>query len=51
MNQVDILVDEVKELDNINGEYEIDEILNHFYDLIDGLNQILSERAFLIMSE
>ncbi len=51
MNQIDILVDEVKELDNINGEYEIDEMLNHFYDLIDGLNQTLSEREFLIMSD
>jgi hypothetical protein len=51
VNQVDILVDEVKELDNINGEYEIDEMLNHFYDLLDGINQILSERDFLIMSE
>jgi len=51
VNQVDILTDEVKELENINGEYEIDQILNHFYDLIDGVNQILSEREFLIMSE
>lgn len=51
VNQVDILIEEVKELENINGEYEIDEILNHFYDLIDGVNQILSERDFLIMSE
>lgn len=51
VNQVDILFDEVKELDNINGEYEIGEMLNHFYDLIDGVNQILSEREFLILSE
>ena len=51
VNQIDILVDEVKELDSIDGEYEIDEMLNHFYDLIDGINQILSERDFLIMSE
>jgi len=51
VKQVDILVDEVKQLDNINGEYEIDEMLNHFYDLIDRVNQILSEREFLIMSD
>lgn len=51
VNQIDILVDEIKELDNLNGEFEIDEILNHFYDLIDGINQNLSEREFLIMSE
>jgi hypothetical protein len=51
VSQVDILLDEVKDLDNLNGEYEIDEMLNHFYDLIDGVNQIFSEREFVIMSE
>lgn len=51
VNQVNILVDEVKELDNLEAEFEIDEMLNHFYDLIDRINQILSERNFLIMSE
>jgi len=51
VNQIDILLDEVKELDSINGEHEIDEILNYFYDLLDGVNQTMSEREFLIMSE
>ncbi len=51
VNQVNILNDEIAALESINGEHEIDEILNHFYDLIDGANQILSEREFLIMSE
>ncbi len=51
VNQVDILVEEVNELDNIDGEYEIEDMLNHLYDLIDGANQTLSEREFLIMSE
>jgi len=51
VNQVDILLDEVQELDNINGEYEVDEILNHFYDLLDSVNQTMSEREFLLMSE
>lgn len=51
VSQVDILLDEVQELDNINGEYEIDQVLNHFYDLLDGVNQTMSEREFLLMSE
>jgi len=51
VNQVEILLDEVQELDNINGEYEIDQALNHFYDLLDGINQLMSEREFLLMSE
>lgn len=51
VSQIDILLDEVQELDNINGEYEVDEILNHFYDLLDGVNQTMSEREFLLMSE
>ena len=51
VNQVDILLDEVQELDNIDGEYEVDEMLYHFYDLLDGVNQTMSEREFLLMSE
>ena len=51
VNQVDILLDEVRELDNIYGEFEVDEMLNHFYDLLDGVNQAMSEREFLLMSE
>jgi len=50
-NQVDILADEVTELDRIDGEYEIEDMLNHLYDLIDGANQIFSEREFLLMGE
>ena len=51
VNQVDILLDEVQELDNINGAYEVDEMLNHFYDLLDGINQTMSEREFLLVGE
>jgi hypothetical protein len=51
VNQVEILLDEAQDLDNINGEYEIDQMLNHVYDLLDGVNQTMSEREFLIMSE
>jgi len=50
-NQIDILIDEINELDSIDGEYEIEEMMNHLYDLIDGANQILSEREFLMMDE
>jgi len=50
-NQIDILMDEVNELDFIDGEYEIEDMMNHLYDLIDGANQTLSERAFLMMGE
>jgi len=50
-NQVDILAEEAKELNDINGEFEVEDMLNHLYDLIDGANQTLSEREFLMMSE
>ena len=50
-NQVDILIDEVSELESINGECEVEDMMNHLYDLIDGANQTLSEREFLMMGE
>lgn len=51
VEQVNILSDEVQSLDDLNGEFEIEEMLNHLYDLLDGINQTLSEREFLMMSD
>ncbi len=51
VEQVDILSDEVQSLDELDGELEIDEMLNHLYDLLDGINQTLSEREFLMLSD
>lgn len=51
VEQVNILSDEVQNLDDLNGELEIEEMLNHLYDLLDGINQTLSEREFLMMSD
>lgn len=51
VEQVDILSDEVRSLDELDGELEIDEMLNHLYDLLDGINQTLSEREFLMLSD
>ena len=48
-NYLEIFSDEVKELESIEDDFELDEFLNHLFDLIDGLNQTLSEREFLIM--
>jgi len=50
-NQVDILIEEVKELESTDGEYGIEDTMNHLYDLIDGANQTMSEREFLMMGE
>lgn len=49
VNQVGILVEEVRNLDTITDEYEIEDILNYLFDLIDGVNQTMSEREFLIL--
>jgi hypothetical protein len=49
--QVEILEDEFKQLETIKDESELLEILNHLYDLTDGLNQTLTEREFLFMGD
>ncbi len=51
VEQVTILSDEIESLDELDGEFEIDEMLNHLYDLLDGINQTLSEREFLMMND
>ena len=38
-------------MERLVSEYEIDQMLNHFYDLLDGVNQTMSEREFLLISE
>lgn len=50
-NQVDILIEEITELESTDGEHGIEDVMNHLYDLIDGANQTLSEREFLMMGE
>lgn len=47
-NYVDILKDEVAELDTIEGNSEINELLNHLFDVVDNLNQNIMEREFLL---
>ncbi len=49
--QVEILEDELEQLDADIEDQEITDILNHLYDLTDGLNQALTEREFLIMGD
>ena len=50
-DQVEILGDELEQHDVDAEDQEITDILNHLYDLTDGLNQALTEREFLIMGE
>lgn len=50
-NQVDILIEEISQLESTDGEYGIEDVMNHLYDLIDGANQTLSEREFLMMGD
>ena len=49
--QVEIFEDEFKQLDANYDDQELAEFLNHLYDLTDGLNQTLTEREFLFMSD
>jgi hypothetical protein len=51
VDQVDILVDELEALNQSGDESEIGDILNHLFDLIDGVNQTMSEREFLILAD
>ncbi len=48
--QIGILNEESMQLKNIRDDHEISDALRHIYDIIDGINQILTEREFLIMS-
>lgn len=50
-NQIEIFSEEVQELDNIDYETEGVDFLNHLFDLIDGINQSMSERELLILGE
>jgi len=50
-NQVEIFSEEVQELKNIDFETEGSDFMNHLFDLIDGINQTMSERELLIMGE
>ena len=51
VDQIDIFFDELEALNQSGDESEIEDILNHLFDLIDGANQTLSEREFLILAD
>jgi len=51
LEQVEILAEESNQFSEKGDEFEAEEILNHLYDLIDGINQSLTEREFVIMGE
>ena len=48
--QIEILNEESEQAE-VENDQEIDEMLNYIYDLIDGINQTLTEREFLIMTD
>lgn len=50
-SQIDVLLDEASNVEQTADNEDVEEILNHLYDLIDGLNQTWSEREFLILDE
>ena len=50
-DQVEILNDELHQFDSNTNDMEFADFLNHLFDLSDGLNQALTEKEFLIMSE
>ena len=47
-NQVDILTDEVYELEKIDESTDTNELINHLFDVVDNLNQMIMEREFLL---
>jgi hypothetical protein len=47
-NQVDILTDEVYELEKIDESADTNELINHLFDVVDNLNQMIMEREFLL---
>ena len=50
-HHITILTEEVTELEKIEEFSETDEFLNHLFDVIDNLNQIIMEREFLLTGE
>ncbi len=50
-DQVSILADESLLFSERSTETDNGEALHHLYDLIDGINQILTEREFIILEE
>jgi hypothetical protein len=51
VDQVAIFLDELAALNQSGDESEIGDILNHLFDLIDRVNQTMSEREFLILAD
>ena len=51
VDQVDIFLDELNALNQTGDDSEIEDILKHLFDLIDRLNQTVSEREFLILAD
>jgi vacuolar-type H+-ATPase subunit H len=49
--QVQIFSEEVQEMGKVDLESEGCDFMNHLFDLIDGINQTLSERELLILGE
>ena len=49
-HHVSILTDEISDLEKIEKISETDEFLNHLFDVIDNLNQLIMEREFLLTS-
>lgn len=47
-HHISILTDEVSELQKIDEISETNEFLNHLFDVVDNLNQIIMEREFLL---
>jgi len=47
--QIEILDEESSQLILDNNDTELNDMLNHLYDVIDGVNQSLTEREFVIM--
>ena len=48
-HHVAILTDEIPDLETIEEISETNEFLNHLFDVIDNLNQILMEREYLLI--
>lgn len=51
VEKVGIFQDEIEILNQADDECEVEDMLNHLFDLIDGINQNMSEREFLILED
>jgi hypothetical protein len=51
VEQTEIMSDELAQLSNGFDQNELGEILYHFYDQTDGINQLLTEREFLFVNQ